>query len=217
MNEPVSPNTEPPQAEGQKTGPAAGSPSASRRDLLVAGGCGAFVALMVGASYAAVPFYNWFCRATGFGGTTQVSTAAPSQVLERTMKVRFDGNVASGLPWRFTPEQTVITVKIGQVVTVFYRVTNLSNRETVGQAAYNVTPLSTGSYFQKLECFCFTEQRFGPNETRDMPVVFYIDPEITKDWEQDALDTITLSYTYYAVTKPSGPVADGGTPPKGRI
>ena len=119
------------------------------RDALVASICGFVVVLMVGASYAAVPFYNWFCRATGFNGTTQVATAAPSGApLERTIAVRFDSNVAGGLPWKFVPEQTEIEVKIGQVVTVFYTVTNLSARTTAGQAAYNVAPLTVGAFLR---------------------------------------------------------------------
>ena len=173
------------------------------RDALVASICGFVVVLMVGASYAAVPFYNWFCRATGFNGTTQVATAAPSGApLERTIAVRFDANVAGGLPWKFVPEQTEIEVKIGQVVTVFYTVTNLSARTTAGQAAYNVAPLTVGSYFEKLNCFCFTEQTMAPGETREMPVVFYVDPALAADHENDSLNSITLSYTFYPVREP---------------
>src|SRR5690348_13080361 len=107
-----------------------------RRDVVVAAACGVVVALMVGAAFAAVPFYNWFCRTTGFGGTTQVARAAPGQVLGRTITVRFDANVANGLPWRFEPEQTTMDVKIGEVVTAKYLVINEAARETVGQAAY---------------------------------------------------------------------------------
>ena len=173
------------------------------RDALVASICGFVVVLMVGASYAAVPFYNWFCRATGFNGTTQVATAAPSGApLERTIAVRFDSNVAGGLPWKFVPEQTEIEVKIGQVVTVFYTVTNQSARTTAGQAAYNVAPLTVGSYFEKLNCFCFTEQTMAPGETREMPVVFYVDPALAADHENDSLNSITLSYTFYPVREP---------------
>src|ERR1700742_1885098 len=129
------------------------------RDAMVASICGVVVVFMVGASYAAVPFYNWFCRATGFNGTTQVAEAAPTSApLERTIAVRFDSNVAGGLPWKFEPEQTEIHIKIGQVVTVYYTVTNQSARTTTGQAAYNVAPLTVGAYFQKINCFCFTEQ-----------------------------------------------------------
>ncbi|MDB5485296.1 MAG: coxG [Tardiphaga sp.] len=170
------------------------------RDAIVAGACGLVVALMVGASYAAVPFYDWFCRATGFNGTTQVATATPTGApLGRRIAVRFDSNVSGGLPWKFMPEQTEINVRIGEVVTVFYTVTNQAARTTVGVAAYNVAPLTVGSYFQKINCFCFAEQSMAPGETREMPVVFYVDPALAADAENDGLNTITLSYTFYPV------------------
>jgi cytochrome c oxidase assembly protein subunit 11 len=179
------------------------------RDVAVAAACGAFVALMVGAAYAAVPFYNWFCRTTGFNGTTQVATSAPASApLARTIAVRFDSNVAAGLPWRFEPEQTEIEVRIGEVVTVYYSVTNQSARSTSGQAAYNVAPLTVGSYFQKINCFCFTEQTMAPGEKRQMPVVFYVDPKLADDPENDRLGSITLSYTFYPVRN-AEPVASG--------
>lgn len=187
------------------------------RDALVASICGFVVVLMVGASYAAVPFYNWFCRATGFNGTTQVATSAPSGApLERTVAVRFDANVAGGLPWKFEPEQTEIEVKIGQVVTVFYTVTNQSARTTAGQAAYNVAPLTVGSYFEKINCFCFTEQTMAPGEKREMPVVFYVDPSIVADHENDGLNSITLSYTFYPVREPAVKPLAAGEPDKPR-
>jgi cytochrome c oxidase assembly protein subunit 11 len=174
------------------------------RDATVAAICGFVVVLMVGASYAAVPFYNWFCRATGFNGTTQVATSAPSGApLARKISVRFDSNVAGGLPWKFEPEQTEIQVKIGEVVTVFYTVTNQSARTTTGQAAYNVAPLTVGAYFEKINCFCFTEQTMAPGEKREMPVVFYVDPSIVNDSDNDGLNTITLSYTFYPVREPA--------------
>jgi cytochrome c oxidase assembly protein subunit 11 len=173
------------------------------RDATVAAICGFVVVLMVGASYAAVPFYNWFCRTTGFNGTTQVATSAPSGApLARKIAVRFDANVAPGLPWKFEPEQTEIEIKIGQVVTVFYNVTNQAARTTSGQAAYNVAPLTVGAYFQKINCFCFTEQTMGPGEKREMPVVFYVDPALAADAENNGLNTITLSYTFYPVRDP---------------
>ena len=183
------------------------------RDAVVASICGFVVVLMVGASYAAVPFYNWFCRATGFNGTTQVATSAPSGApLERKISVRFDSNVAPGLPWKFEPEQNEIEVKIGQVVTVFYTVTNQSARTTSAQAAYNVAPLTVGAYFQKLNCFCFTEQTMAPGEKREMPVVFYVDPALAADSENNGLKTITLSYTFYPVRDPAPkPVAAAET------
>ena len=181
-----------------------------RRDAVVAAACGVFVAVMVGAAYAAVPLYNWFCRTTGFGGTTQVSTAAPSRALGRKVTVRFDANVAPGLPWRFVPEKNAVDVRIGEVVTVNYLVTNLSARDTVGQASYNVTPPTTGAYFQKINCFCFTEQAMKAGETREMPVVFYVDPALARDADQEGLNTITLSYTYFPVRQEPLASAPGG-------
>lgn len=179
-----------------------------RRDIMVAGACGVFVGAMVAMSYAAVPLYDWFCRATGFNGTTQVATAAPGHILERTVTVRFDANVGAGLPWRFTPEKNSIEVKLGEVITVDYIVTNLAARETLGVAAYNVAPLTYGAYFQKINCFCFNEQRMKAGETRHMTVVFYVDPEMAKDPDTLTRDTITLSYTFYPQREPQRPVAD---------
>jgi len=201
-NEPTMPQPPTPSRE-----PVARRESLSRRglgrDAVVAAICGLVVVLMVGASYAAVPFYNWFCRATGFNGTTQVATSAPSSApLARKIAVRFDSNVAPGLPWKFEPEQTEIEVRIGQVVTVFYTVTNQSARTTVGQAAYNVAPLTVGAYFQKINCFCFTEQTMTAGEKREMPVVFYVDPALVADSDNDGLTNITLSYTFYPVREP---------------
>ena len=178
------------------------------RDALVASICGFVVVFMVGASYAAIPFYNWFCRATGFNGTTQVATSAPSDApLARKIAVRFDANVMGGLPWKFEPEKTEINVRIGEVVTAYYTVTNLSARSTLGQAAYNVTPLTAGAYFQKINCFCFTEQRMAAGEKREMAVVFYVDPAMVKDEEHEQLSTITLSYTFYPLREEPKPVA----------
>jgi len=190
------------------------------RDALVASICGFVVVLMIGASYAAVPFYNWFCRATGFNGTTQVATAAPSSApLTRKIAVRFDSNVAPGLPWKFEPEQNEIEIKIGEVVTVFFKVTNEAARTTTGQAAYNVAPLTVGKYFEKINCFCFTEQTMAPGEKREMPVVFYVDPSITGDSDNDGLNTITLSYTFYPVRDPAPKPVAATEPdkPKGNL
>src|SRR3569623_2097670 len=143
-----------------------------RRDMTVAAVCGMVVALMVGAAYASVPFYNWFCRTTGYGGTTQVSEKAPDQVLGRTLAIRFDSNVAPGLPWKFEPEENEIKVLIGEVTTAHYKVTNLVAREITAQAGYNVSPPQVGGYFNKINCFCFTQQHMKPGETREMTVVF---------------------------------------------
>jgi cytochrome c oxidase assembly protein subunit 11 len=182
------------------------------RDIVIASACGVFVAFMVGAAYAAVPLYSWFCRTTGFGGIPQIVHSAPAQMSDRRITVRFDSNIGSGLPWRFEPEQHSIDVRLGQVVTIYYTVTNLSARETVGQAAYNVTPTTVGAYFDKINCFCFTEQRLAPGEKREMAVVFYVDPELVKDSDQDDLNTITLSYTFYPVREPQTGVSAGAIP-----
>jgi cytochrome c oxidase assembly protein subunit 11 len=179
------------------------------RDLAVAAACGAFVAVMVGMSYAAVPLYSWFCRTTGFAGTPILAHAAPLEVSDRKITVRFDANIGAGLPWRFEPERTSIDVRLGEVVTVYYIVTNLAARETAGQAAYNVAPTTIGGYFDKINCFCFTEQRLAPGERREMAVVFYVDPELAKDSSQDDLNTITLSYTFYPVRESKAGVAEG--------
>lgn len=192
-----------PSSEGRRDG----------RNLAVAAACGVLVGAMTAAAFAAVPLYNWFCRATGFGGTPQISATAPGEVLGRTITVRFDANVSGGLPWRFEPEANSIEVRIGETVTVHYLVTNLSARETIGQASYNVSPPTVGAYFTKVNCFCFTEQRLKPNEKREMPVVFYVDPELVKDADQDGLNTITLSYTMYPVRPQDLPRAESVTAP----
>jgi cytochrome c oxidase assembly protein subunit 11 len=189
----------------------------SKRDAAVAAACGAFVALMIGAAYAAVPLYDWFCRVTGFNGTTQVATGAPEQILDRMVTVRFDANIAPGLPWKFTPERNVIKARLGEVVTVDYTVVNTVARETHGVAGYNVTPLAWGAYFNKINCFCFTDQAMKPGETRAMTVVFYVDPALAKDADAQGDLSMTLSYTFYPQREPQRPVAQTGAPPAGRI
>jgi len=189
-----------------------------RRDLLVAFFCGGLVAAMVGLSFAAVPFYSWFCRTTGYGGTTQIGKARPEHVSDRIITVRFDSNVAGGLPWRFEPERRTIDVKLGEVVTVYYGVTNEAARVTAGQAGYNVSPPTAGIYFTKINCFCFTEQTMKPGEKRGMAVVFYVDPKLAEDAEQNKVNLITLSYTFYPVRVPDQAAAEGAAPAKsGRI
>lgn len=188
-----------------------------RRDVIVAASCGAFVAMMVGAAYASVPLYTWFCKTTGFGGTTQVSERAPDQTLGRQLTIRFDSNVAPGLPWRFEPEQNEIKVRIGEVATVHYKVVNQAAREITAQAGYNVSPPQVGSYFTKINCFCFTQQTLKAGETRDMTVVFYVDPEIAKDHDQDDLNTITLSYTFYRQREQAQPVAEAPDNSKSKL
>jgi cytochrome c oxidase assembly protein subunit 11 len=174
------------------------------RDATVAAACGLLVAFMVGASYAAVPLYNWFCRATGFNGTTMVASSAPATgPIARKIAVRFDANVSGGLPWKFVPEQSEIEVKIGEVVTVFYTVTNQSARTTSAQAAYNVAPLTVGAYSRRSIASASLTRPWRPGEKREMPVVFYVDPALAADSENDGLKSITLSYTFYPLRDPA--------------
>ena len=189
---------------------------APRRDVLVAMLCGICVAAMVGAAYAAVPLYNLFCRVTGFGGTPQIAEVAPGAVLDRKITVRFDANIAGGLPWRFVPEVNSVDVRLGEVVTVYYDVVNRAARPTAATAAYNVTPPQSGAYFTKINCFCFTEQHLKPGEKRQMAVVFYVDPALANDSDLTDLNTITLSYTFYPMREPQAGLAATATA-SGRI
>ena len=179
-----------------------------RRDVAIAAACGVLVAGMVGASFAAIPLYKIFCQVTGFAGTTQVSERAPQHQLGRELTIRFDANVAPGLPWKFVPEQNSIKLHIGEVATVRYKVINEAARSISAQASYNVTPTTVGAYFDKINCFCFTEQTMQPGETREMTVVFYVDTTIVNDRDQDPLNTITLSYTFYRLPDAEQPVAE---------
>jgi cytochrome c oxidase assembly protein subunit 11 len=185
-----------------------GSKKRLRRDVVIAAACGVLVAAMVGASFAAVPLYKIFCSVTGFAGTTQVASIAPKHELGRELTIRFDSNVTPGLPWKFVPEQNSIRLHIGEVATVHYKVINEAARTITAQASYNVTPTTVGAYFDKINCFCFTEQTMKPGETREMTVVFYVDPEIVNDRDQDPLTTITLSYTFYRLPDSERPVAE---------
>ena len=173
------------------------------RTGLIAAACAFF---MVGAAYASVPLYRMFCQATGFNGTTQrreasaLPTAAEVANLGgKTIDVRFDGNVTTGMPWTFGPVQTTETVKIGERRIAFFRATNTSNKTITGQAAFNVSPDTAGAFFDKIQCFCFTEQTLKPGESVEMPVVFFIDPKILTDDNGKRIDEITLSYTFYPV------------------
>jgi len=159
----------------------------------------ALVALaMVALAFASVPLYRAFCQATGFGGTTQRAETAPGAVAGE-IGVRFDANIDSKLPWRFEPVQETVRVHPGERTTIYYRATNLTARTTTGQAIFNVTPEETGPYFNKIACFCFTEQTLKPGESVMMPVVFFVDPKILKDEDTKTIDEITLSYTFYPV------------------
>jgi len=152
---------------------------------------------MLALAYAASPLYDMFCRATGFGGTPQVAQQGERPILSRTVNVRFDSNVDANLPWRFTPLEREVKVKLGEERLVHYRVTNVSQRPIVGTSTYNVTPETSGAWFNKLQCFCFTEQLLLPGQSVDMPVVFFVDPEMDKDRRYDNVRTITLSYTFF--------------------
>ncbi|MGE0257609.1 MAG: cytochrome c oxidase assembly protein, partial [Alphaproteobacteria bacterium] len=157
----------------------------------------AVVAGMTGLSFASVPLYNLFCQATGWGGTTQRATAAPKEIADAIVTVRFDAETAPDLGWEFRPLTPQIRVRPGEPHEVFYRATNRGAAPVTGTAAYNVTPTKTGIYFDKLQCFCFTEQRLAPGESRDMGVRFFVDPELLKDASTRDVSTITLSYTMF--------------------
>jgi len=174
------------------------------RTAWMAGGVAVF---MVAAAFAAVPLYELFCRVTGFGGTTQV--AAPGALGERTLTVRFDANVDPSLGWKFEPEVNSIRLRTGETATIFYKVTNKSNREAVGMATYNVAPDAFGPWFNKISCFCFTEQTLGPGESMEMPVVFFLDPALESAETMKRMESVTLSYTFMAV-KAKTPVAAAG-------
>jgi cytochrome c oxidase assembly protein subunit 11 len=162
---------------------------------------------MVGAAYAAVPLYFAFCRATGFAGTTQVANAESTNKGERALLVRFDANVAPGLDWTFEPETTSITLRTGVTATVFFRVRNRSLVETSATAVYNVSPEISGAWFDKLSCFCFSEQHLGPGESAELPVVFFLDPRLEGDHDMDKVEAVTLSYTLFAPAGEHRPVA----------
>ncbi len=158
--------------------------------------------MMGGLAWASVPFYDWFCRVTGFGGTTQVATGGASRVLNETIVVRFDASLDRDMPWEFRPAQDDMTIRIGETGLAFYEAFNPTDRPVAGTASYNVAPYSTGGYFTKIDCFCFTEQVLQPGERVMMPVTFYVDPEIVNDGEAKFAQHITLSYTFYETDLP---------------
>jgi len=175
--------------------------------------------LMLGMAYAAVPLYQMFCQVTGYGGTTRVAFSAPNQVLDRSISIRFDGNVAEGLSWTFKPAKHKMDVRIGEVRVATYTATNTSGKVLTGTAAFNVTPESAGLYFNKIECFCFTRQVLQPGETAELPVSFFVDPEIMDDYNTKHLSEITLSYTFFPQDEDGSTVKqvarEGGRPPGG--
>ena len=176
------------------------------------------VALTMGAlSFAAVPFYDWFCRVTGFAGTTSVATSGSDVILDQTVLVRFDASKDVGMPWDFKPQQREMRLRIGETAIAFYETHNPSDKPVAGTASYNVTPDAAGGYFSKIECFCFTEQVLAPGETAIMPVTFFVDPEIVKDREGKFVKEITLSYTFYQTALPEETQAALAVPQAGAV
>jgi len=173
-------------------------PALARRLRGTAAICLGVVIGMIGLAYAAVPLYDLFCRVTGFAGTPLRGSAGGAPVLDHTVKVRFDANVAPGLDWRFTPETPEIEARVGETQTVFYKVRNAGSAAGTGTATFNVQPGQAGAYFVKIQCFCFQEQTLGAGEIMEFPVVFYIEPSIADEPNLKHLKSITLSYTYFA-------------------
>ncbi|OLP58666.1 cytochrome c oxidase assembly protein [Xaviernesmea oryzae] len=190
---------------------------ARRRDGLVVAACLAFVVGMIGMSYAAVPLYDMFCRVTGYNGTTKRVEQASDTILDQRIRVTFDANIGGGLPWRFTPIDRVVEPRIGETVRVAFKVKNLASVPTTGQAVFNVTPMAAGAYFNKVQCFCFTETTLQPGQEMEMPVVFFVDPAIVEPIETRGIRTLTLSYTFYPHTpsKPVASVTGASTPAQG--
>ena len=172
------------------------------RNTRTAAQLGGVVVLMGALAWAAVPFYNWFCRVSGFAGTTQVADAGSDEILDELITIRFDANVAQGMPWQFKPVEREMTMRIGETGLAFYEAFNPTSRTVAGQASYHVSPDVAGYYFSKIECFCFTEQVLQPGERVQMPVSFFVDPEIVNDRDASDVRHITLSYTFYQTDLP---------------
>ncbi|MFD0988373.1 cytochrome c oxidase assembly protein [Methyloligella solikamskensis] len=175
----------------------------------------AVVAGMVGLSFAAVPLYRIFCQQTGYAGTPQRADVAPDEVSDHTVNVRFDANTMPDLPWSFEPETNEMTVRIGASNLAFFKATNNSDEPIVGTAVFNVAPNSAAQYFNKIQCFCFTEQRLEPGESMEMPVTFFIEPKFLDNVSTKHISDITLSYTFYRSDKGQG-VAAAPTESKGK-
>jgi cytochrome c oxidase assembly protein subunit 11 len=161
------------------------------------------VAVMAGLSFAAVPFYDWFCRVTGYGGTTTVAATGSDEILDRTITVRFDANTSPELGWQFRPLQRTMEIRIGETGMMFYEAYNPTDRPLAGTASFNVTPFAAGGYFAKIACFCFELQVLQPGERVEMPVTFYVDPAIVRDTEGRHVNAITLSYTMHPADLPA--------------
>jgi len=186
-------------ASGERNGTtvSAGGRAARNNRLLGIGGL-TLAATMIGLTYAAAPFYSAFCRATGYEGTPQQVKANTDPEGHRIVRVAFDANVAPGLDWSFEPEVDSVRLRTGQTATVYFRVRNRLDAPAVARAAFNVSPEVSGEYFDKISCFCFTEQHLGPHESAEWPVVFFLDPSLEKDDSMARVDSITLSYTLFA-------------------
>ncbi len=184
-----------------------GTAATGRRSKLglTAAICAVFVASMVGMAFAAVPLYRIFCQVTGYGGTTQRANAAPAVALDRVISVRFDANVGNGLGWSFRPLTRAIDLRVGEVGKAMFTAENRGSRTITAAAVFNVSPQEVGAYFNKIACFCFTDQTLAPGETVELPVTFFVDPAIASDPELDQIRTITLSYTFY----PADPAGAG--------
>jgi cytochrome c oxidase assembly protein subunit 11 len=189
------------------TAPRKDEAKAPRRHGIVALSLAGLVAAMVGLSFAAVPLYRIFCQATGYNGTPQRAAKGADQVLDRTITVRFDGNVDPALPWRFAPEQRTMEVKIGETALAFFKATNETTGPVTGTAVFNVSPEQAGLYFTKIQCFCFTEQTLAAGASAEMPVTFFVDPKIVEDEDTKNIGEITLSYTFYRTDKAAGVAA----------
>jgi len=190
-----------------------------RLSLLLWGG---IACAMVGVAFAGVPLYRIFCQVTGYGGTTQTAEAAPAEIGERVITIRFNSDVARDMPWRFKPAQREVIVRVGETAIAFYEASNPTDRPILGTSTFNVTPQKAGAYFTKVDCFCFEEQVLQAGESVEMPVTFFVDPEISEDATLDDVNTITLSYTFFNRGEEAleehleeiGPLAraDGGRP-----
>jgi cytochrome c oxidase assembly protein subunit 11 len=183
---------------------------AQRNNRLIGVGGVTLAVAMLGLTYAAAPFYAAFCRATGYEGTPQVVKASVASDGARTLRVAFDANVAPGLGWSFEPETDSIRLRTGKTATVYFRVRNLRDNEASARATFNVTPEVSGAWFDKISCFCFTEQHLGPHESAEWPVVFFLDPTLETDPSMARVDSITLSYTLFATPTEKPPRASSG-------
>lgn len=162
------------------------------------------VVVMGGLAWASVPFYNWFCQVTGFGGTPSVSEVASDEILDQTIKIRFDASLERNMPWEFKPVVREMELRIGETGLAFYEAYNPTDKPVAGSASYNVAPFQAGGFFTKIDCFCFEEQVLAPGERVQMPVTFYVDPEIVTDRDAKYVRSITLSYTFYQIDLPEG-------------